>query len=168
MTNSIHDIGDAACILAIGTNTSATHPVIGVEVKRATGKGGKLIVANPREISLVRISDLWLSERPGTDVALLMGMARVIVDEGLADSAFIEKRCENFEAFKTSLKNFDLDTVERITGVPKAKVAEAARMYATNKPAAILYAMGITQHSHGTDNVLAVANLAMLTGNIGK
>ena len=106
--------------------------------------------------------------RPGTDVALLMGMMRVIVDEGLLDSAFIEERCENFDAFKESLKNFDLDFVEQITGVPREKIAEAARMYATNNPATILYAMGITQHSHGTDNVMATANLAMLTGNIGK
>ncbi len=168
MTNSIHDIGGAACILAIGTNTTAAHPVIGLEVKRAVFNGGKLIVANPREIELVRFADLWLRHRPGTDVALLMGMMRVIVDEGLLDSSFIKERCENFDAFKESLKDFDLDSVERITGVPGEKVAEAARMYATNKPAAILYAMGITQHSHGTDNVMATANLAMLTGNIGK
>lgn len=168
MTNSIHDIGDAACILAIGTDTTATHPVIGLEVLRAANKEGKLIVANPREIGLVRFADLWLRHRPGTDVALLMGMARVIDDEVLWDAHFIEKRTENFEAFQACLKKFDLDTVERITGVPKERIAQAARMYATNKPAAILYTMGITQHSHGTDNVLAVANLAMLTGNIGK
>ncbi len=168
MTNSIHDIGDAACILAIGTNTTATHPVIGLEIKRAVFKGGKLIVANPREIGLVRFADLWLRQRPGTDVALLMGMMRVIVDEGLVDAAFIAERCENFDAFRESLKNFDLDSVERITGVPGEQIAAAARMYATNKPAALLFAMGITQHSHGTDNVLATANLAMLTGNIGK
>ncbi|MDO8687933.1 MAG: molybdopterin-dependent oxidoreductase, partial [Dehalococcoidales bacterium] len=168
MTNSIHDIGDAACILAIGTNTTATHPVIGLEIKRAVFKGGKLIVANPREIGLVRFADLWLRQRPGTDVALLMGMMRVIVDEGLVDSAFIAERCENFDAFRESLKNFDLDSVERITGVPSEQIAAAARVYATNKPAALLFAMGITQHSHGTDNVLATANLAMLTGNIGK
>ncbi|MDP3879939.1 MAG: formate dehydrogenase subunit alpha [Dehalococcoidales bacterium] len=168
MTNSIHDIGDAGCILAIGTNTTATHPVIGVEVKRAVFKGGKLIVANPREIGLTRFADLWLRQRPGTDVALLMGMMRVIVDEGLADTAFIEERCENFDAFKESLKDFALDKVEQITGVPAEKIAEAARMYATSKPSAILFAMGITQHSHGTDNVLATANLAMLTGNLGK
>ena len=168
MTNSIRDIGDAACILAIGTNTTATHPVIALEVKRAVSQGGKLIVANPREIELVRFADLWLRQRPGTDVALLMGMMRVIVDEGLLDSSFIEERCENFDAFKESLKGFDLDSVEQITGVPGEKVAEAARMYATNKPAALLYAMGITQHTHGTDNVLATANLAMLTGNVGK
>ncbi len=168
MTNSIHEIGDASCILAIGTNTTATHPVIGLEVKRAVFNGGKLIVANPRHIELVRFADIWLQHKPGTDVALLMGMMRVIVDEGLFDSAFIEERCENFDSFRESLKAFDLDSVEKITGVPGKKIAEAARMYATNSPATILYAMGITQHSHGTDNVLATANLAMLTGNVGK
>jgi len=168
MTNSINEIGDAGCILAIGTNTTEAHPVIGLEIKRAVDKGAKLIVANPRDISLVRWADLWLRHNPGTDVALLMGMMRVIVGEGLIDSSFIEQRCENFDAFKDSLKGFDLDVVERITGVPKNQVAEAARVYATNKPSTILYAMGITQHSHGTDNVIATANLAMLTGNIGK
>ncbi len=168
MTNSINEISNAASILAIGTNTTEAHPVIGLEVKRAVRNGAKLIVANPREIDLVRLADLWLRHKPGTDVALLMGMMRVIVDEGLLDSSFIEERCENFDAFRESLKNFDLDFVERITGVPKNKIAEAARIYATNKPSSLLYAMGITQHSHGTDNVIATANLAMLTGNIGK
>ena len=168
MTNSIDEISKAACILAIGTNTTATHPVIGLKIKRAVRDGAKLIVANPREIDLCRIARLWLRHRPGSDVALLMGMMRVIVDEGLADSPFIEERCENFDAFKQSLEPFDLDSVERITAVPAEQVAEAARLYATNKPATILYAMGITQHTHGTDNVLATANLAMLTGNIGK
>ncbi len=168
MTNSINEIGDAACILAIGTNTTEDHPVIGLEMKRAVNNGGKLIVANPREIDLCRFASLWLQHNPGTDVALLMGMMRVIVDEGLLDSAFIENRCENFEAFKESLKDFDLDSVERITNVPQDKIVEGARMFASNSPATILYSMGITQHSHGTDNVLATANLAMLTGNVGK
>ena len=168
MTNSVHEIRDAGCILAIGTNTTEGHPVIGLEIKKAVDKGAKLIVANPREIDLVRWADVWLRHNPGTDVALLMGMMHVIVDEGLLDSPFIEERCENFDAFKESLKDFDLDTVERITGVPKNQVVEAALIYATNKPSTLLYAMGITQHSHGTDNVIATANLAMLTGNIGK
>jgi len=168
MTNSINEIGDAGCILAIGTNTTSAHPVIGLQVVKAVRNGAKLIVANPRQIDLVRLADLWLSHKPGTDVALLMGMMRVIVDEGLLDSAFIEARCENYDAFKESLKSFDLDTVEGITGVAKDRIAEAARIYATNKPSSILYAMGITQHSHGTDNVIATANLAMLTGNIGQ
>jgi len=168
MTNSSNDIGDAACILAIGTNTTETHPVIGFNVKKAVRRGTKLIVANPREIHLCRFADIWLSQRPGSDVALLMGMMKVIVDEGLHDLAFIEERCENFEAFREALNGFDLAFAEKITGVPQNQVAAAARMYATNHPAAILYAMGITQHSHGTDNVIATANLAMLTGNIGK
>jgi len=168
MTNSLSDISDARCILAIGTNTTEAHPVIGFEIKKAVRKGTKLIVANPREIELVRHADIWLRHRPGTDVALLMGMCRVIVDEGLLDASFIAERGENFDAFKESLKDFGLDFVEQTTGVPGEQVVEAARMYATNSPGAIFYAMGITQHSHGTDNVIAVANLAMLTGNIGK
>jgi formate dehydrogenase alpha subunit len=168
MTNCISEIGDAACILAIGTNTTEDHPVIGLEMKRAVNNGGKLIVANPREIDLCRFASLWLQHNPGTDVALLMGMMRVIVDEGLLDSSFIKERCENFDAFRESLKDFDLDSVEQITNVPQDKIVEAARMFASNSPATILYSMGITQHSHGTDNVLATANLAMLTGNMGK
>src|SRR3972149_3413913 len=124
MTNSIRDIGEAACILAIGTNTPSTHPVIALEIKRAKDKGAKLIVATPREIGLCRSADLWLSQRPGSDVALLMGMMRVVVDENLYDASFIEKRCENFDVFTSYLKNFDLDSVERITGVPKQKIVE--------------------------------------------
>jgi formate dehydrogenase alpha subunit len=168
MTNSINEFRDSRCFLAIGTNTTEAHPIISLEIKRAVNNGAKLIVANPREIDMVRWSYLWLKQRPGTDVPLLMGMMKVIVDEGLADQAFIEERCENFDEFKKSLKKFGLDFVEKTTGVPKDKIVEAARIYATEKPSAILYAMGITQHSHGTDNVIATANLAMLTGNIGK
>ena len=168
MTNSISEIGDAACVLAIGTNTTEAHPVIALEVKRAVDNGGKLIVANPLEIDLCRFASLWLRHSPGTDVALLMGIMRVIVDEKLFDADFIKERCEDFGAFKESLERFDLDFVERVTKVPRDKTVEAARMFASNSPATILYSMGITQHSHGTDNVLAIANLAMLTGNIGK
>jgi len=168
MTNPISDIGDAACILAIGTNTTQAHPVLALHVIKAVKKGSKLIVANPRQIPLCKFASIWLRQRPGTDVPLVMGMAKVIFDEGLADEGFIRERCENFDAFKESLGQFDLDTVERITGVPREQVAEAARIFATSKPATVLYTMGITQHSHGTDNVLSLANLAMLTGNIGK
>ena len=169
MTNSIDEAERAACIFAIGTNTTVSHPVIGLRIKRAIQKGGKLIVANPMKIDICRFADVWLQLRPGTDVALLMGMMKVIVDERLVDSSFIEQRCQDFDIFKESLADFNLDFVERVTGVPSKDVAEAARMYATSKPATILfYTMGITQHSHGTDNVMATANLAMLTGNVGK
>jgi len=168
MTNSIDEIKQAKCILAIGTNTTDAHPVIGMDVKNSTKNGTKLIVANPREIELVQYAALWLQQNPGSDVALLMGMMRVIVDENLYDKDFIEARCENFDAFRDSLKEFDLERVKEITGIPKDKIVEAARIYATDKPSTILYAMGITQHTHGTDNVIATANLAMLTGNVGK
>ncbi len=167
-TNSLKDLSDARCILAIGTNTTDAHPVIGMNMRKAVRQGTKLIVANPLEIGLVREAHIWLRHRPGTDVVLLMGMMKVIVDEGLMDADFIEERCENYDFFKDSLKNYPLNVVENITGVPGEKVAEAARLYATCKPASIFYTMGITQHTHGTDNVIAVANLAMLTGNIGK
>jgi len=168
MTNSNKDVLEAACIFAIGSNTTEAHPVIGMNIKQAVRRGARLIVANPRRIDLVRYADIWLRLKPGTNITLLMAMAKVIIDEGLHDAEFIQKRCQNFEAFRDSLAGSDLDSAEKITGVPREQIVAAARMYAQNKPASILYAMGITQFSNGTDNVIATADLAMLTGNIGK
>jgi formate dehydrogenase major subunit len=168
MSNSIGQIRDAACILAIGTNTTEDHPIVGFEVRKAVRKGAKLIVADPRQITLCKYASLWLRNWPGSNIALLMGMMRVIVEENLYDKSFVEERCENFSAFKESLTFFTPDFVEQTTRVPWKQVVEAARIYATVKPAAILWGMGITQHTHGTDNVIALANLAMLTGNVGK
>jgi formate dehydrogenase alpha subunit len=162
-------MSEARCVLAIGTNTTDAHPIIGMNIRRfVRQRQTRLIVANPMEIGLVRDADIWLQHRPGTDVALLMGMMKVIVDEGLTDAAFIEERCDNYDFFKDSLDNYPLSLVEEITGVPGEKVVQAARLYASNRPASILYTMGITQHTHGTDNVIGLANLAMLTGNVGK
>jgi formate dehydrogenase alpha subunit len=168
MCNPISDIKGTSCIFAIGTNTTETHPIIGLAMKEAVKNGTKLIVANPQRIDLCRFATVFLQHRCGTDVALVMGMCRVIVDEGLEDSSFIMERCEGFENFRKSLADFDLDTVERITGVSREKIREAARIFATCKPQATFWSMGITQHSHGTDNVLALANLVLLTGAIGK
>lgn len=168
MTNSMSEIKGANCILVIGSNTTAAHPVIAYDIKKAVRNGAKLIIANPRKIDLCDYAHLWLRHFPGSDVALLMGMMRVILEKKLADLTFVGECCDNLDAFKESLKNFDLDFVEKVTGVPANTIIEAARLYATCKPATIIYAMGITQHSHGTDNVLATANLAMLTGNMGK
>ncbi|VEN72816.1 Formate dehydrogenase subunit alpha (selenocysteine-containing) [Candidatus Desulfarcum epimagneticum] len=168
MTNSINEIRDAACVLSIGSNTTHTHPIIGLQVKQAIRNGAKLIVANPKKIELAKKADIFIQHRPGTDVALLMGMLGVIIDEGLTDEAFIKERCEGFDELKKSLEAFDLKQAEEITGVPGERIAEAARLYAQNSPASILYCMGITQHSHGTDNVLALSNLALVTGNLGK
>jgi formate dehydrogenase alpha subunit len=167
-TNSISEIERAKCIIAVGTNTTETHPVIGLRVRRACREGSKLIVINPREINLCQNASLWLRNKPGSDVALLSGIAKVMVDEGLLDYSFIERRTEGLEAFKESLREYDLRKVEQISGVPAADIVKAARIFAENSPACMLYAMGITQHSHGTDNVRAIANLALLTGNLGK
>jgi formate dehydrogenase major subunit len=142
--------------------------VIAAKMKEAVQNGGKLIVANPKEIDLCRFADVFLQHKPGTDVPLMMGIARVILDENLYNKEFIQKNTENFQLFKQSLTNYDLDFVEKITGVPAEKIMEAARIYATNKPSSIFYSMGITQHTHGTDNVLATSNLALITGNIGE
>jgi formate dehydrogenase major subunit len=168
MTNPIADLEKSACILSIGSNTTETHPVIALTIKSAVRRGRtRLIVVNPMWIDLCRFADLWLQPRPGTDVALLSGMARIIMDEGLADEAYLAGRCGNVEEWRRTLAAFDPATVEAITGVPVAKLREAARLYAGAKPASIIYAMGITQHSHGTDNVFAIANLALCTGNVG-
>ncbi len=168
MTNSIDEISGASTILAIGTNTTQAHPVLALQVKKAARQGASLIVANPKQIDLCRHATIHLQHRPGTDVALVMAMIKVIIDDGLADMDFINRRCENFDAFAASLAEFDLDSAAKITGVPAELISKAAKIYATNGPAAILYCMGITQHCHGTDNVWSLSNLALVTGNLGK
>ncbi len=168
MTNSIEELKEANCLFVIGSNTTEQHPVIALKMKEAKKRGAKLIVANPRWIELCEIADLWLRHRPGTDVALVLGMCRVIIEENLLDEDFIQERCEGFEEFKNSLNDFSLEEAARITGVEASLIKEAARLYAQHKPSSVVYAMGITQHSHGTDNILSLANLAMLTGNVGR
>lgn len=168
MTNSIDEFTGAKTIFSIGSNTTAAHPIIGLHIKEAKRRGAKIIVANPKEIDLCRFADIYMQHYPGTDVVLLMGMINVILEEGLQDSEFIKERCEGYDELLSSIAGFDLDSVSEITGVPANTIREAARLYAVNKPASLVYAMGITQHSHGTDNVLAVSNLALVTGNVGR
>ena len=168
MSNSIDEITDAACLFVIGTNPTASYPVIGLRIVEAVKKGAKLIVADPRNIDICKHADIVLNQIPGTDVALLMGMMKIIVDEELIDKQFIEERCENYNEFKESLKEYDLKTVETITGVSRELIIKAAMMYGSTKPASILYSLGITEHTHGTENVFALGNLALLTGNMGK
>ncbi|MDP7260151.1 MAG: molybdopterin-dependent oxidoreductase, partial [Anaerolineales bacterium] len=137
-------------------------------IRRAAQKGATLVVANPKEIDLCRSAHTFLQLRPGSDIALLMGMARVIVDEALYDEAFIREYCEDFEALTQSLAQYTPEFVAEMTGVPSQEIASVARLYATNRPGGIFFAMGIAQHTHGTDNVNAISNLALLTGNVGK
>jgi formate dehydrogenase alpha subunit len=168
MTNSIADLNEARTILVIGSNTTEQHPVIGTRVRRALRKGAQLIVADPRDIDLAKQATVYLRQRPGTDTALLNGLAHIILSNGWEDKEFITTRTENFEAWRASLGKYTPERVSEITGVPVNDLNRAAKIYATNKPSAILYAMGITQHTSGHQNVLAIANLAMVTGNIGK
>ncbi len=168
MTNSIDEIECADAILAIGTNTTENHPVIGSCVKRAVRRrGAKLIVIDPRKIGLVDYATIWLRPTPGTNVAVLNGLMNVIIEENLYDKAYVAERTEGFETMKKTLAKYTPDYVEKITRVPAGEIRTAARIYAEAKSASILYAMGITQHSHGTDNVKSCANLAMLCGNVG-
>jgi len=169
MTNSIAEIRNADCIFVIGSNTTENHPVIALEVKVAVRQGkAKLVVADPRRIELVDFAALWLQQKPGTDVALINGMLNAIVSNGWLNKAFVEERTEGFEAFAESIRDYTPEAVEKITGVPAKDIVEAARLYAQSPSASVLYAMGITQHVTGTNNVLALANLAMATGQIGR
>jgi len=169
MTNSISEIRDADCIFITGSNTSESHPVIALEVMDAVRyKGAKLIVADPRKIRMTEFADTWLQQKPGTDVALINGMLNIIISEGLYDADFVQARTQGFEELKESVREYEPATVSRITGVPEDDLREAARLYARADKASILYCMGITQHTTGTNNVIALANLAMVTGSVGK
>ena len=169
MTNSIEEIRRADCLFVIGSNTTENHPVIALEAKAAVRqKKAKLIVADPRRIELVDFAHLFLQHKPGTDVALINGMLNSIISRGWLNKAFVEERTEGFEALAESVREYTPEAVEKITGVPAKDIVEAARLYAQSSSSSILYAMGITQHVTGTNNVLALANLAMVTGQIGK
>jgi len=169
MTNSIDELKNAACIFVIGSNTSEAHPVIALNIKEAVARNGaKLIVADPRQIDLVRFAELHLPQKPGTDVALINAMMNVIINENLLDTDFINERTEGFSELANAVKDFTPEKAEEITTVPAEKIRQAARIYARASAASIVYSMGITQHTTGTDNVLSLANLSMLTGNLGK
>ncbi len=169
MTNSMDEIRFAECIFIIGSNTTEAHPVIGLQVKDAVvNNGAKLIVADPRTIDAVRFSKLHVTQKPGTDVALINAMMHVIIEEGLHDKDFIADRTEDFEAMAAVVKDFTPEKAEEITTVPADDIRKMARIYATAATSSIIYSMGITQHTTGTDNVLSLANLAMLTGQIGR
>lgn len=169
MTNSIAEIENNEVIFIIGSNTKENHPIIALRMIKAKRKGAKIIIADPRRIPMVRFADIWMQHRPGTDVALLNGMMHVIVKEGLMDKEFVASKTEGFdEDFRKVLEEYSPETAEKITGVPKEKIIQAAKLYAGTDRAGIYYTMGITQHAHGTDNVYAIANLALLTGNLGK
>lgn len=169
MTNSIGEIEHAEVLLVIGSNTTENHPVIGAAMRRAVlHHGAKLIVADPREIGLTQDAALWLRQRPGTDLALINGLIHVILENGWQNQEYIDQHTTNFEALAQTVKSYTPERVAEITGVPAEKIKQAARLYAQAGCAGIYYAMGITQHHNGTDNVKALANLALVCGHLGK
>jgi formate dehydrogenase major subunit len=168
MTNSIDEIYTTDCMFLIGTNTTENHPVISIKMKQAVIQGkAKLIVADPREIDMVGFADIWLRQKPGTDVALINGLMNVIIEEGRVAERYVNERTENVEGLKEAVKSYTPEYVEEITGVPRDDIRKAARLYAGAHRGSIYYAMGITQHTTGTDNVKSLANLAMICGNVG-
>ena len=160
------ELEKAACILVVGANVTRSHPVLGLNIRKAAENGARLIVISPKEVDLCRFAEIWIKPYPGTELALVMGMCKMIVDDGLSDHSFIGEHCDNFEDFKESLEDFSPGRVERITGVPKDIVGNAAMIYSTAKPAAICYGTGVTQSSHGTNNVHGLVNLSLIAGNI--
>ncbi len=169
MTNSIDDLADNSdVVFVIGSNTTEAHPIAGLALIRAARRGAKLIVVDPRRIPLADHAEMWLPMRPGGNVALVDAMMKVIVDEGLHDRAFVEKRTEGFDRLTAMLADFDLEAAAETCGIPLEDIRAAARTYASADAAAIVYAMGVTQSTSGTDQVRALADLAMLTGNIGR
>ncbi|GAF95574.1 unnamed protein product, partial [marine sediment metagenome] len=169
MTNAIEDFDVTDCVFVIGSNTTECHPIIGSAIKRAVNQRNiPLIVADPRTIELTEFATLHLQQRNGTDVALINAMMHVILAEGLQDKQFIAERTEGFEQLAQAVGAYTPELGEKITGVSAGDIVRAAGIYAQARPASIVYSMGITQHTTGTDNVLSLANLAMLTGNVGR
>lgn len=169
MTNSVGEFEDCEVFLVTGSNTTEQHPLIGSRIINAVkNKGATLILVDPRKIQLSKHAKYHLSPRCGTDVAWLNGMMNVIIKEGIEDKEFIQNFTEGYEELKKAVEKYTPEYVEKITGIPAGQLAEAARAFARSKKSSILYCMGITQHTTGVDNVKSCANLAMLTGNIGK
>jgi formate dehydrogenase major subunit/formate dehydrogenase alpha subunit len=169
MTNSISCMEEAECIFVIGSNTTEQHPLIGTRiVENVTKRKAKLIVADNRKIRLARLADIHVRCKNGTDVAFLNGIMNVIISEGLEDKEFIKNRTENYEELKKTVANYPPQKAAEICGITPQEIVKIARMFASTKKAMIVYSMGITQHTHGVDNVKSCANLSMLTGSIGR
>lgn len=167
MTNIITEIKEADVIFITGSNTTETHPVMGMYARQAKAAGKKLIVADPKRIPLAEIADIYLQINPGTSVALTNGMLHVIFAEGLEDADYIARHTEGVEALKEAVASYTPERAAEICGVDKNLIIEAARLYASTHKSYIAYAMGITQHLNGSDNVMSMSNLALVTGNLG-
>lgn len=168
MTNGFDSIKEADYIFCIGSNNMEAHPLFGRKLIQAQKNGAKLVVLDPRYTPTAKIADEYVQFKTGTDVALMNGMIKVIIDNDLQDDEFIKNRTKGFDELKETVQKYDLETVSEITHIAPEVIEELAIEYAKADNAAIVYSLGITEHSHGADNVMSTANLAMLTGNIGR
>ena len=169
MTNPISDItNDVDAILLVGSNPEEAHPVIGMQIRQAVDRGARLIVVDPRDIGLSKRADIHLKLKPGTNVAFANGMMNVIINAGLADEEFIKNRTEGFEELKEIVKEYTPEKVAEICHIDPDHLREAALMYATAKKAPIIYCLGVTEHSTGTEGVMSMSNMAMLVGKLGR
>jgi formate dehydrogenase alpha subunit len=182
-SNSYVDYEEAGCLVIVGADASANHPVIAIRFRRAMARGARIVVVNPKRIELCDQADLWVQQRPGTDVALFNAMAKVILDEGLANLAFVRERTEGFEAWRRSVDEWTAERASAVTGVPADAIVQAARWYArpeldvtadgerraSSRPrgACLVWGMGVTQHTNGTHNAHALLNLSLVTGQLG-
>ena len=168
-TNSIDDLNDTSCILVIGANPTDAHPVTGAKLKQFAMKTGNIsIVLDPRRTEIARYATHHIALRPGTNVAVLNMMMYYIIKEGLADDNFIDNRTEGFEDYKKELFNIDLNKLEKISGVDREEIRQAAIAYASAPNAMSFHGLGVTEHSQGTFTVMQIADLALMTGNIGR
>ncbi|GBD11300.1 Formate dehydrogenase H [bacterium HR23] len=167
-TNSFDHIEQANCFLICGANPTANHPVVGARIKQRVLKGVPLVAVDPRRTELARLATLHLPLRPGTDIPLLNAIAYTLLEEGLIDETFVAERVEGLEAFRSFIREYTPERVASICGVEAAHIRQSARLYATRKPAMAFHGLGLTEHHQGTETVMALVNLALLTGNIGK
>jgi len=168
MTNSVQEFEDADCILITGSNTTSSHPLVASRIMKAKEKGAKIIVIDPRKTHIAHLADIYVRQNLGSDVAWINGLMHIILKENWQNQSFIDERTEGFEELKKVVEGYTPEKVEEITGIPKETLREIAEIYAKSESSSIVYCMGITQHITGTDNVKSLANLAMLTGQIGR
>ncbi len=169
MTNPIGDItGDVDVIMLVGSNPEEAHPVVGMQIRQAVKRGTRLIVVDPRDIGLASKADIHLKLKPGTNVAFANGMMNVIINEGLADEAFIRERTEGYEELKKIVMEYTPEKVGKICHIDPDHLREAALMYAKAKKAPIIYCLGVTEHSTGTEGVMSMSNMAMMVGKLGR
>ena len=167
-TNAYNDIEKAQTILVCGANATANHPIVGARIKQAALKGAKLIVIDPRQIELARYADVHLRLKPGTNIPLLNAMACTIVEERLVDYHFASERVAEWDEFCEFIQAFTPEKAATICGVEADLIRQAARLYAMTKPAICFHGLGVTEHTQGTEGVMCLVNLALLTGNVGK